>query len=127
MSLVAYSASSTSVGLSEFPPKPNEYTRPVSPRIVASLPCIVSGYGLSLPEGPLRTLQRHVQAWRVRHDPGRRSCFHNSHVLGRLTAVAAPEQVETALQLKERPLADTGRYDRLRDSAEDINHARYRG
>lgn len=50
---------------------------------------------------------------------------HVLNVLGRLTAVAVPAQVETALQLKEPPLADTGRYDRLRgmDSAEEINHA----
>jgi len=58
-------------------------------------------------------------------ESGAVSAEHVLNVLGRLTAVAAPEQVETALQLKEPPLADTGRYDRLRgmDSAEEINHA----
>ena len=33
-------------------------------------------------EGQLRTLQQHVQAWRVRHGPGRRSCFRSSTYQG---------------------------------------------
>ena len=58
-------------------------------------------------------------------ESGAVSAEHVLNVLGRLTAVAAPEQVATALQLKEPPLADTGRYDLLRgmDCAEEINHA----
>ncbi|MGH9697488.1 MAG: IS21 family transposase [Bryobacteraceae bacterium] len=35
-------------------------------------------------EGQLRTLQRHVQAWRVRHGPGQEVMFAQQHVAGRM-------------------------------------------
>lgn len=35
-------------------------------------------------EGQLRTLQRHVQAWRVRHGPGREIMFPQQHEPGRM-------------------------------------------
>jgi transposase len=35
-------------------------------------------------EGQLRTLQRHVQAWRIRHGPGREIMFPQVHVPGRM-------------------------------------------
>ena len=35
-------------------------------------------------EGQLRTLQRHVQAWRVRHGPGQEIMFPQQHVPGRM-------------------------------------------
>lgn len=35
-------------------------------------------------EGQLRTLQRHVQAWRVRHGPGQEIMFPQVHVPGRM-------------------------------------------
>jgi hypothetical protein len=35
-------------------------------------------------EGQLRTLQRHVQAWRVRHGPGQEVMFPQQHVPGRM-------------------------------------------
>lgn len=42
------------------------------------------------------------------------SAEHVLNVLARLQAPPAPAQAETALQLKEAPKADAGRYDRLR-------------
>ena len=42
------------------------------------------------------------------------SAEHVLNVLARLNASPAPASVETSLQLKEVPLANTGRYDRLR-------------
>ena len=52
------------------------------------------------------------------------SAEHVLNVVGRLNASPAPEQVETSIELKEAPLADTGRYDRLRaqESSEEIGH-----
>ncbi len=35
-------------------------------------------------EGQLRTLQRHVQAWRIRHGPGQEVMFPQQHVPGRM-------------------------------------------
>jgi hypothetical protein len=52
------------------------------------------------------------------------------NVLARLNAVPTPESVETTLQLKEAPLANTSRYDSLRSAmdlacnAVEVNHAR---
>lgn len=43
------------------------------------------------------------------------SAEHVLNVLARLHAAAAPPSVETSLQLQEEPLADTSRYDSLRD------------
>jgi transposase len=56
---------------------------------------------------------------------GRVSVEHVVNVLGRLNAPPLPENVETTLQAAIPPLADTGRYDRLRspDVAEEIDHA----
>jgi hypothetical protein len=48
---------------------------------------------------------------------------HVLNVLARLNAEPVPEQVETDLRLSEPPEADTGRYDRLRDAAEEDHHA----
>jgi hypothetical protein len=44
------------------------------------------------------------------------SAEHVENVLARLNAAPAPASVETSLQLKEAPLANTGRYDSLRVS-----------
>ena len=67
---------------------------------------------------------------------GRVSVEHVVNVLGRLNAVAAPEGVQTTLQASTAPLADTARYDRLRepgstvmsedsehDDTEEVGHA----
>ena len=58
-------------------------------------------------------------------ETGAVSAEHVLNVLGRLSAVPVPEQVETALELKEAPRADTSRYDTLRanDSTEEVDHA----
>jgi hypothetical protein len=56
---------------------------------------------------------------------GRVSVEHVVNVLARLNAAAAPQSVETALQIMQPPLADTARYDSLRmqDSAQEVGHA----
>jgi transposase len=58
-------------------------------------------------------------------DSGAISAPHVLNVLGRLTASPVPEKVETALQVKELPLANTDRYDQLRErvGAEEVGHA----
>jgi hypothetical protein len=58
-------------------------------------------------------------------ETGAVSAEHVLNVLGRLTAAAPPEPVDTALQLGEAPRADTGRYDRLRAeqaAAQEVDH-----
>ena len=47
------------------------------------------------------------------------SVEHVLNVIGRLKQGAPPEAVETSLQVKEAPIADTGRYDRLRRKEAD--------
>ena len=58
---------------------------------------------------------------------GRVSAEHVLNVLARLNAVPVPETAATALRAKTPPLADTARYDALRqgsnDSAEETHHA----
>ena len=54
------------------------------------------------------------------------STEHVLNVLARLNEVPAPESVESTLQLKEMPAADTGRYDSLRgmaDAVVEVSHA----
>ena len=46
------------------------------------------------------------------------SAEHVLNVLARLHATAPPPSVETSLQLREEPLADTSRYDSLRDAGD---------
>jgi hypothetical protein len=58
-------------------------------------------------------------------EAGALSAEHVLNVLGRLTAAAPPEPVDTALRLSEAPRADTGRYDRLRAeqaAAQGVDH-----
>ena len=55
-------------------------------------------------------------------ESGAVSAEHVLNVVARLTSAPPPERVETALALAEEPLADTGRYDRLRQ-AEEADHA----
>jgi hypothetical protein len=54
-------------------------------------------------------------------DSGMVSVEHVLNVIGRLTQQAAPAAVATTLRLTQAPLADTGRYDRLR--ANEADHA----
>jgi hypothetical protein len=57
-------------------------------------------------------------------ESGALSTEHVLNVLARLNAVESPPNVQSTLELKEAPLADTGRYDRLRgDAMEEISHA----
>jgi hypothetical protein len=44
------------------------------------------------------------------------SAEHVENVLARINTVPQPECVETSLQLKEAPVANTSRYDSLRDA-----------
>jgi len=58
-------------------------------------------------------------------ESGAFSAEHVINVLGRLTAAALPDPVNTALQLSEAPRADTGRYDSLRaeqPAAQEADH-----
>jgi hypothetical protein len=58
-------------------------------------------------------------------ESGAVSAEHVLNVVARLKPSAQPEPVVTALTLKEAPLADTGRYDQLREqsSSEEADHA----
>ncbi len=53
-------------------------------------------------------------------ESGNPSIEHIENVLNRLKAAPPPDCVETPLEIIEAPLADTGRYDRLRT---EVNHA----
>jgi transposase len=53
-------------------------------------------------------------------ESGALSAEHVLNVLARLNSSPPPECVETSLQLKEAPLANTGRYDSLRDSEDEM-------
>jgi transposase len=53
-------------------------------------------------------------------ESGNPSAEHIENVLNRLKNTPAPERVETALEVSEAPIADTGRYDRLRG---EVSHA----
>ena len=58
-------------------------------------------------------------------ESGALSCEHVLNVLARLSAPPKPESVQNTLQLKEMPVANTGRYDSLRasSSAMEVTHA----
>ena len=53
-------------------------------------------------------------------ESGNPSAEHVENVVNRLKAAPPPEHVETSLQVTEIPVADTGRYDRLRT---EVSHA----
>ena len=54
-------------------------------------------------------------------ESGAVSAEHVLNVLNRLTAAPLPERVETSLQIKEEPIADTMRYDSL--CPQEVDHA----
>jgi hypothetical protein len=56
-------------------------------------------------------------------ESGALSAEHVLNVLARLNASPPPASVETSLQLKEVPLANTGRYDSLRGVDEVLTSA----
>jgi transposase len=53
-------------------------------------------------------------------ESGNLSAEHVENVLNRLKHTVVPERVDTALEVSEAPIADTGRYDRLRG---EVSHA----
>jgi len=53
-------------------------------------------------------------------ESGNPSAEHVENVLNRLKAAPPPDDVETCLKVSDVPIADTGRYDRLR---EEVRHA----
>ena len=53
-------------------------------------------------------------------ESGNPSAEHVENVLNRLKNTPLPEQVDTALQVSEAPIADTDRYDTLRV---EVSHA----
>jgi hypothetical protein len=62
-------------------------------------------------------------------ESGAFSAEHVLNVLTRLNATPTPESVETTLQLKEAPMANTSRYDSLRSVVDlagitvEVSHA----
>ncbi len=56
-------------------------------------------------------------------ESGSLSAEHILNVVARLAATEPPPSVETHLSLKEAPVANTARYDRLRGQAEEVGHA----
>jgi hypothetical protein len=57
---------------------------------------------------------------------GQVSVEHVKNILARLNSPPIPDPVATALTLKEAPVADTARYDRLRpsqDQRQEVHHA----
>ena len=54
-------------------------------------------------------------------ESGMLSVEHIHNVIGRLNQAPVPMSVETTLQLKQVPIADTGRYDTLRGA--EVDHA----
>ena len=88
-------------------------------RIMAQVLNCVSSHGL---EAVLVAVELVIES-------GALSCEHVLNVLARLNAVPTPESVQSTLQLKEMPVANTGRYDSLRcvgrvgSSAMEVSHA----
>ena len=69
---------------------------------------------------PVAGLETVVVAVELVLESGAVSAEHVLNMLGRLKPSPAPECVETVLQLKEAPIADTGRYDSLRTATDSI-------
>ena len=68
---------------------------------------------------PVAGLEAVLVAVNLVIESGALSSEHVLNVLARLTAAPQPESVETSLQLKEAPLANTSRYDSLRGTGDD--------
>ena len=65
---------------------------------------------------PVHGLDAALVAVELVIESGALSAEHVLNVLARLNATTTPASVETSLHLKEAPLANTGRYDSLRDA-----------
>jgi hypothetical protein len=72
-----------------------------------------------LAAAPVHGLDAVLVAVELVIESGALSAEHVLNVLARLNASPTPASVETSLHLREAPLANTGRYDSLRD-AEDV-------
>ena len=72
---------------------------------------------------PVAGLEAVLVAVNLVIESGALSAEHVLNVLARLTAAPQPESVETTLQLKEAPLANTGRYDSLRGAGDGASIA----
>ena len=72
---------------------------------------------------PVAGLEAVLVAVELVLESGALSAEHILNVVARLTAAAPPKSVETHLQLKQTPVANTARYDRLRSGAEGVRHA----
>ena len=88
---------------------------PGGDRVMAQVLAIVPAAGL---DAVLVAVELALEAG----PPGRVSVEHVVNVLARLNDAPVPQNVVTALQAATPPLADTARYDRLREQAEEIGH-----
>jgi hypothetical protein len=82
--------------------------RPGGDRVMAQVLALVPGAGL---DAVLVAVELALES---APPSGRVSIEHVLNVLGRLNAAPVPQAVATSLQVKTPPLADPGRYDRLR-------------
>ena len=88
---------------------------PGGDRVMAQVLAIVPAAGL---DAVLVAVELALEAG----PPGRVSVEHVVNVLARLNDAPVPQNVVTALQAATPPLADTARYDQLREQAEEIGH-----
>lgn len=72
---------------------------------------------------PIAGLEPVLVAVELVLESGSLSADHILNVLARLTSTALPPSVETSLQLKVAPVANTARYDRLRATDEENRNA----
>jgi hypothetical protein len=74
--------------------------------LTAGLPAVLTAVELAIESGVL-------------------SAEHVENVLARLNAAPPPERVETTLELREAPQANTSRYDSLRETSGSVVEARH--
>ena len=72
-----------------------------------------------LAEVPKAGLENVLVAVELVLESGVPSAEHVENMLNRLKSPLMPEAIDTPLQVSEEPIADTGRYDRLRDEGTD--------
>ena len=72
------------------------------------------------PDVPAGEVETVLVAVELVLESGNPSAEHVENVLNRLKAAPPPDSVETHLEIAEAPIADAGRYDRLR---EEVSHA----
>ena len=74
-----------------------------------------------LAEVPKSGLEAVLVAVELVLESGAPSAEHIENMLNRLKSPCMPEAIESPIQISESPIADAGRYDRLRD--EETHHA----